>query len=116
MKRDFSTVLRNLRGEIIRVEDPTRPRPEGEEPPPATLAFVATEALMQHVRGDENMSGEQKLRLYRLAGKVVHGGVVEVTAEEIALLKERIGKGYGPNIVGPAYELLDTDWQPPAAA
>jgi len=30
-----------------------------------------------------------------------------MTAEELATIKERIGKAYGPIVVGPAWKMLD---------
>jgi hypothetical protein len=74
---------------------------------PATLSRVAATALIQAYADEANLDGETKVKRFALAMKVTGAKKLGLAAEEIAVLKERIGKAYGPLIVGRAYQLLD---------
>jgi hypothetical protein len=80
--------------------------------PVLTLESACFQALSGMIEEDKHSSAEQKLKLYRLSHKVAKGGVVDFTTEELALVKERIGKVYGALVVGASYELLDQDYVP----
>jgi hypothetical protein len=96
MKRNFSTPILKIDGTAF-----------DDKPTLATVSFMA---LTANLPGDDRMTGEQKVKLYKLAHLVVHaGGVKEVTAEDIALLKDRIGKAFGVLVVGAAWDLLEQD-------
>ena len=92
---DFSAVLTDLDG---------NPMKDGEND--ATLGRIATNALLLPYQDEQNLSGEDKLKRFMLAGKA-RGPAVELTVEEIALAKRLIGKAYGPLVVGRAWALLD---------
>jgi hypothetical protein len=78
---------------------------EGKEP---TLKHIAVEALLAVYRGEENLKGEEKLKRWLLATKIeMSNGLTEFTIEEVALIKELIGKAYGPLIVGPCWIALE---------
>lgn len=96
MKINFDTTLIHLDGTKLKVKDADM-----------SLKFAATEALMQIAESDRTASGEAKYKRYELAVKVNAGGEVEITPEEAALLKQRIGEIFGPAVVGPAYKLLN---------
>ena len=77
----------------------------------STLKTICFSAVTSPHRSDENSTVEQKMKLYSLAIKINTGGVVDFTAEEISVLKERIGKLFGHVIVfGRAFELLEKDY------
>lgn len=82
----------------------------------ATLKSVVFGAIRAQVPGDDQLSIENKMRLYVLAGKVAKGGVVEVSAEDLALMKDRVGKAYPPLVMGEAFRLLEEDFVKPEAA
>lgn len=71
------------------------------------LAHVCVEALLVVDQNDGKTGGEEKLRRYELAKKVSAGGEINIKPEEATLLKDRIGKTYGPAVVGPAFEALN---------
>lgn len=96
MKINFDSQLVHLDGVALKTNDV-----------PLTLKGASIEALMTLVESDRKASGEVKFKRYELAVKVKGGGEVEVTPEEIVMLKERIGEVYGPAVVGPAYKLLN---------
>jgi len=77
---------------------------------PLTFRKVAMDALMATLPGEERQpqDGQTKFKMWNLALKINKGGEVEIdTGDEVALLKERIGKGFGPLVVGPAYLMLN---------
>lgn len=95
MKRNFDAPILNLEG-----------KPFDGNPTLKTICFMAINA---QAMGDERMTGDEKLKLFAVVSKVTSGGIVDLKAEDIAVLKERIGKTMFPVIVGRAFELLDAD-------
>ena len=71
-----------------------------------TLRNVCCEALLA-VFPNENEMGEQKLKRWILAEEIHTHNTVDLQAEDISLLKKRIGEGFGPAVVGPAWKMLD---------
>jgi hypothetical protein len=103
MRIDFSAILLNLNDSPLMQP----PGPNGSEVP-ATLAWVASEALL---RATEEKDGQKKYKLYALALKVGAGGEVELKSEDVALIKTKIGEQFAPLVVGRAFDLLE----PPVA-
>lgn len=95
MQVDFDTALLDIRGK------PIETAPGG---PPMTLAYAACEALLALKPTD---TGIDKAKCYRLAMAIVNGGTVNLTPEDAALIKAKIGEIYAPIIVGRAFDLLD---------
>lgn len=95
-KIDFTTVLTDLDGKPIADKDA----------PPVTLGDVTANALFASYR-DEQPSGQDKVKRWTLALRVHKAQAAELTADEIKLIKDLIGKGYGPLIVGQAWQILD---------
>jgi len=72
------------------------------------LRTLCTQALWNPLKGDESASVEQKTKCAMLAVKIHGEDVVDLSAEEISLVKERINRAYPhPGIVARAHELLD---------
>lgn len=90
---DFGTIITDLKGEPMKDGDIT-----------ITLGYIATSALTNIPTG-ENPSGKEKFDRFLLATKC--DGQVELKAEEIALIKDMIGKLCPPLIVGRSWQLLD---------
>jgi hypothetical protein len=83
---------------------------------PITLRPICINALMAVMEADKGMTGEDKVKNWCLAGKIQKEDAVELLAEDVTLLKKRIGASYGPAIVGPAFLLLNgTPATPPPA-
>ncbi len=73
-----------------------------------TLGSVSINALLLQYKGEDNLPGEEKLRRWELAVKIKNGpDPVELTVENVSLIKNLIGKSYGPLICGQAWKLLD---------
>lgn len=97
MKINFSTELLSLTGEPLKA-------PEGMKLENLDLKTACVEALMFNEQGQ---GGKEKFDAYKLAHKISHGGEVECTAEEISLIKSKVGLAWGANVVGPAWTLLE---------
>jgi len=74
---------------------------------PFTLKTACFNVLGATIKGEENLSGKDKMKRFELAMKIKDSGEINLTSEEITLLKELIGKMYGTLIVGRCYEILD---------
>lgn len=79
----------------------------GTDPKNLTLATVASSALTAAIPDEPNQSAAVKVQRFGLALRVAAGGSVDLKAEEVAMLKDLIGKLYQPLVVGRAYDLLD---------
>lgn len=80
------------------------PLKEGEKVIQARTIVV--NALMSN-NPQEAIGGEEKARRYGLGILANKGGELDLTPEDIALLKDLIGKFYAPIIVGQIYQYLN---------
>ena len=96
MKRNFDAPMTDLEG--------------NEYADKATLKTVALLAFQSPAKGDDTASGQEKLAQYMLASKIVKGGVIDLTAEEITQLKDRLAKTIQALAYGKAVELLEKDF------
>lgn len=96
MKIDFSQTLKDHKSADIM----------NEEGKPATLLLIASQALAATLPNDQNLPGTDKANLFNLAVKL-QGAEPDFTLEELALIKDRIGRAYNQMIVGPAWRLLE---------
>lgn len=99
MKKDLNTVLLNAYGKPFE--------------PSMTLDAVCFQALNAMLPDDEKLNPDDKLKIYRVGKKIAAGGIVDFSAEELALIKGRVGKMYGAMSVGAIYEILDADYVEP---
>jgi len=74
---------------------------------PQTLGDLALVALLAQIDEDRNLDPRKKYERDQLARKIFKNRNAALSPEEIALIKERIGKVYGPAQVGAAWPLLD---------
>jgi hypothetical protein len=72
-----------------------------------TLGDVAVNALEGVLPGDDRLNGADKFKLDTLARAVFQNKAAVLTVEDIAQLKDRIGKAYGALVVGAAWRALD---------
>lgn len=87
------------------------PNDQPLDPAPKLKDMVMGACLLQHPQ-DSNMPVKMKIDLWKLAKKCDGGGVVELTNEEISLLKDRIGLIYNVAFAGASTDLLETDYVP----
>ena len=71
-----------------------------------TLRTVCQRALLGTISGDERSDGKEKVLLYELALRVTKEDEPDLKDEERVKIKERIGKMFGPLVVGQVYALL----------
>lgn len=117
MKIDFNKKFTELDGTIIPESPPTMEKNDNGEMvekkyPPFTLRKACTNVLVMRQadeRGREKqLTGKEKVERYELAKKIHNStGLVDLEAEEIALLKKLIGEIYPPITVGQSFEILD---------
>lgn len=96
-KVDFNTEIKGPDDETLKWADGS----------PTTLRKVAVEACGALSPADQNMSGEDKAKLWFLAVRVQATEAIDLTVDEASLLKKRIGIVFGPFVVGPAFQLLE---------
>lgn len=96
MKLDTTRALHTFTGEPIH-----------DAAGPVALATVLVAALLAS-HADEQPSGEEKLWRYNLARRIQQaGGTVELSAEELALIRRLVGKGYATPVVGAVHEAIE---------
>ena len=101
MEIDFGRTLMSLTGEPLEVM-------EKDKKVPLTLGKASAEALLAPLEKDKLETGQKKYEKWKLAGKIIEAKTpLDVTAEDVALLKDRIGLMYSAAVVGPAYEMLE---------
>ncbi len=97
MKINFNQQLKQLG------KDEPLLKPNSTEP--FCLKDAAIEAL---IMPEENQTGEEKAKRYVMATRIyANSDGPDFTLEELATIKKVIGKGYGPLIVGQAWEMLE---------
>lgn len=69
----------------------------------ATVKLAIVNAVLSPV---EKESGVDKVKKYELAKKVFNADEVDLNEDEIKLIKDSVGKGFAPIVVGQIFELL----------
>ena len=99
MKIDFSTVL----------QDPDNPSEQAKDSKGVliTLGVIARSALNSELQ-DERRNGEDKYASYKLADKIrTSTKPLDLKADQIVLIKQRIGKAYPAGVSGQCWDLLE---------
>lgn len=95
MKIDFEAVLKTVTGEEIKNE-------EGKS---VTLKIIAINSLLGPTK--EDLDGNEKMKRYKLAYKIENQQEIDLSVDELKLLKDLIGKHPSPLVVGQCWEMLD---------
>ena len=105
-KVDFTQVLMGIDGKPL----------NGDVKPALTLGDIAVTALHSTIEEDKTMSGLDKFKMDELARKIYKSKAATLSVEDLATIKTRIGKVYGPLVIGPSWRLLDPSLveKPPA--
>lgn len=96
MKINFDAALLDLKGEEMK---------DGETA--VTLKTVAVNALFAPFPDEREIDGNEKAKRFNLGLRIDAGGEIEVSAEEISLVKKLIGKAFPVLVVGRAYQLIE---------
>ena len=99
MKINFANKFKNFNGDTLK---------DGESKKELSLRDVCVDSLLA-VDKRETLDSEEKLKRYSLALGIFNGKKDSLSAEDIVLLKELIGKYYSTLIVGQALPMLDSD-------
>lgn len=94
---DFNVVLTGLDG--LAITDPTSKEP-------ITLGDVAVVSLITMTDTDRQIEAKAKYDWAELARKI-YKKKADITAEDAALIKQRVGKIYGPLVVKQTWDLLE---------
>jgi len=96
MKINFDSPIRDAAGRQITDGDIA-----------ATLAMIAAGSLFAALPTDHSIEPARKAEMGALGIKLFEGGEHDLKAEQIAMLKDRIGRAYAPLVVARAFQLLD---------
>lgn len=109
MRRNFDQPILDLWGKEVKPQNPQT----GEylaDKPSLTLTTVVLNAVLGSYEDERALTGKEKAERMQLALKInKNPKEVDLTAEQLAKIKELVGKAYGTLIVGRAYELLEME-------
>lgn len=95
-----------LFGKVLLNEDDKELKGKNEKP--FTLKDACFQSLMATFPDEQALAGEEKFKRYELYQKIKAApDPVEISAEEVSLLKKLVGKAYGPLIVGQCWNMLE---------
>ena len=97
MKINFSKVLVNHKGVNVKNEN-------GEE---VKLYAPCVNALNALYEDEKGMGGDEKFQRYKLSLKIDEKEEIDVSVEDVSLIKKLVGKAYPPATVGLVYEALE---------
>ena len=125
MKIDFNYKFKKLDGEII-PERPNEVDPKDKNKitkkyPAFTLKTLCVSVLLNagedeiicprckhQIKKPLDLGGEKKTERFMLATKIYNGdGLVEISDDDVKLLKNLVAKDYPPLTVGQAWQILD---------
>lgn len=99
MHLETTVALKTLAGEDLT---------NGDSKEVLTVATIACNALLAAFEDERNLSGEDKVKRFKLACRIQGADLpVEMTPEEAALIKKLVAKLYGPLVTGQVWELID---------
>lgn len=99
MKVNLDKEITDLKGKPIQVSEVDKSA--------ITVKYVVTAALLGELEG-EPREGKASFDRYQLAEKINNAEAdIDLAVEDVALIKDRIGKMYPPIIVGPLWKILN---------
>jgi hypothetical protein len=96
MRINFAQELKTLSGETIN---------KGESA--LKLSHVCCDALFATFEDEKNLSGDEKAKRFVLATKIYGADFVDLSPEDVVVLKKLVGKAFSALIVGQAYQMFD---------
>jgi hypothetical protein len=95
MKVNFCAVVVDYRGEPIQTKDS-----EKSEPREMLMKDAACQALVAHLPG-EDATPQLQLRKFQLSKTIwKSGGVINISTEDVALIKNVVSKAFAPAVAG----------------
>ena len=96
MKVDLDRVLLSLDGQPLK----------SDKDEDATLGYVLSLACL-NADPRKHDTGEKKYEIYQVAKKVTEDGIVDLSHEDIVLLKKLVGEVSPVAVVGTVWDILD---------
>lgn len=96
--------LKNLNNDVIKNRDGSDIKIDSKI---ATLRECAIEALLTSY-ADEKPDGIESAKRYALFQKIDVDGEIDISSEDISLIKTLVGKRYPPLVVGQFYQLIES--------
>ena len=103
MKIDFDTPILDLTGTPLMEKTLVNGEPKDV---PITIGSITAGSLLTPLPADQNMSGKDKADLFNLALRV-YKGVVDLSIEDVAKIKDRVGKTHNNLAVGRVWQILE---------
>ena|SRR3990167_5616352 len=97
MKINFGSHVADLKGVALKDE-------KGED---VKLHVPCVNALTANYQKENDIGGDEKYRRYKLAVKIDKPEEIEVTSEEITLIKKLVGFAFTPILVGGIFDKLE---------
>jgi len=72
-----------------------------------TMEFALYQALVAQTEKDKDIKAEEKYKRHKITERIVNKKTVDLTAEEITLLKARVGEVWGVSLMGAVWDILD---------
>jgi len=80
-----------------------------------TLGVAAEAALICPLEADVGLTGDHKLRLFRIAKRIHEGGQLDLPLEDVEIVKVRVGMAHGQLVAGRVLDILEGGGQSNAA-
>ena len=106
MKLNVNEVIKGMDGKAIETPK-TFKDGKVETVEPLTIKKILLEALLQTGEMDKNVSGIEKFERYALASLINKGGNIELTVEQAATIKKRVGEICTPLVVGYIWNVME---------
>ncbi len=98
MKIDTNQTLKALNGEVLKDNDGQGNAVD------ATLKMAVVNALLAPVQKE---TGLDKVKKYELATRIYKNDEVELSSEDIVLIKKCVGDNFAPIVVGQIFNILE---------
>lgn len=97
MQLDVTQILYDLDNEAMK-------NPKGNV---ATLRWICCEALLSPHPKEQDLDQLEKVKRFQLAKRISKDDKVELSVDELALLKRLVGQGFPPLVVGLVCEMVE---------
>lgn len=100
MKYDVTQVLKGFDGRELKYTNEEGQRQD------MTLRWSCCNALVSAYEDERSLTGVEKFNRHLLACKIHEQDEVDLTPEEVVLIKKLVAKGYNAAVVGPIWSAL----------
>ena len=99
MKVAINTQVKDFNGAVV----------EGSDKKPLEVKALVVSALTVLDQKEADLAGDERYQLYKLALKIsdCKDDTINLTSDEIVIIKRRVGKMYMPLIVGRVFDVLE---------